>query len=160
MRPLPLCFLRGVRSSKWISEEGKISAEAFKPDKATQARRQSEGIAPEGQETSINWKDSDEALSRTQEDKNNAKYGVIETEKAHLDYCNSKAPPPTPRNGLFPERRPIPKNEFHGNIVFTSELRPHEINMYAGMLAQFSRVVQLTKTANDIKPGPAKDTKG
>lgn len=50
---LPEHCLRGLRSPKWVQDDGQVITEAFVPDPRT-----AEGREDRAQETSINWEDN------------------------------------------------------------------------------------------------------
>ena len=128
MTDLPDYCLRGLRKADWVIDQAVIATEAFIPDPRT-AKTRSDG----GRETSVNWEDTPEVEKFTFADKENAQHGVARLATAAILHISSTVPGiPTPLNC---ERQRLPKNDYHGNIVYSAKVKPKVEKMLAAALA-------------------------
>lgn len=84
------------------------------PDMTTSARRDDRGY-----ETSINWEDNASVLTRTRQQPN-ATHGVARLALAVIVHMQNS--PGELAGALSAERRPLPGNPHHGNLVFRNAL--------------------------------------
>ena len=120
----PVNCIRGIRKSSWVNDEGKVSGLAFEPDLRTKDNREDQGC-----ETSINWEDDSNALSFTLKE---YEHGVVRLQTQKIDYVNRIH---GALDSLKLERDLLPKNPYHGNLVFSGRLRKIEIKQIASTLA-------------------------
>lgn len=128
----PSSSLRGLRTKKWIKPNGAIGADAFMPDEKTAKKRREKGWTPPGNETSINWEDSAEAVSLSLRDGENAKYGAARLPTKFLELAPELPEAP----GIIGwERREEDDNPFHGNLLFDENVEKHRVKCVAAYLA-------------------------
>ncbi len=126
-------FLRGLRKSSDTKKDGVISTEAFDPDVRPDKLR------PNGDaETSINWEDNQEAITKTLAD---YPYGVVRVARQDIDYWIIRR---KLANMLFYERNQIPGNPYHGNIVFAAALTPGDKKRTLSFLAVHANLIPAT----------------
>jgi hypothetical protein len=128
MTDLPAYCLRGLRKADWVIDQAVIATEAFIPDPRT-AKTRSDG----GKETSINWEDTAEVEKFTFADKQNAQHGLARLATAAILHISRTVPGIT--MPLNCERQPLPKNDYHGNIVYSAKVNPKVEKMLAAALA-------------------------
>lgn len=122
----PEYLLRGLRKQDFL-KDGKISTDAFVPDKRTASDR-TDGLL----ETSVDWEDDGEALQNMMARRQTAEFGVARLARASVDRVagsDSMAP-----GDLSYERRPVDGNPRHGNLLFRA-LAPYRRRMMASALA-------------------------
>lgn len=118
---------------------GKVKGDAFEPRPSSAADRARDGYLPPGQDVSINWEDDEGALRNLRTNRTNAAHGVVRIHTRQLIDTLAIAQPKL-ADRLELERRAIPGNAYHGNIVFCEGLNEHEIDVlcsYLGLAAQF-----------------------
>jgi hypothetical protein len=124
--------LRGLRKSDWVCD-GVVQTQAFVPDAQTSSKR-----SDSGRETSINWED-DGTVEQFTLSNNNAQHGAARIQTSDIQETSAKTK--MVKDPLFYERKIIPGNDYHGNIVFRSELKGHTVKMLAAALAIKSEFV-------------------
>ena len=131
---LPNSCLRGLRKANWVDDRLLIATEAFIPDRRTAAIRQDGG-----KETSVNWEDDSQVEGFTLADKSNAQYGAARISTAHIiRTSNTVVAIATP---LSCERQRLPKNQYHGNIVYSVDVNARMEKMLAAALGLRNRFV-------------------
>lgn len=125
---LPETLLRGIRVRKWLRDDGSVSHEAFMPDSRTLDQRRQEGWEPLGYDTSINWEDDAGAEPLTLKAAN-ANNGAARLRFEALQLSNLR------EKILAWERRRLPDNPYHGNIIFLGEMPKHRQRAVAEWLA-------------------------
>ena len=127
-RPANKC-LRGLRKRDWVNEEGTISFAAFIPDSNT--------ARPDGyEEVSINWETDPEALDLLQGDPRKSFHGVARVSAPDIENYVEKCSNP---DSIRFEQAPLDENCYHGNILFTSNLKTSTRRMLAGAIAMLAR---------------------
>jgi hypothetical protein len=111
----PEKMLRGISNPEWIDANGYATSAAFQfspnPDRK-------EGI--EFEEASINWYDDENALKllldQRKENSDSAQFkgGVAILSRKTIDFF---ADTPYGKGNLSYERRPVPGNNYHGNLL-------------------------------------------
>ena len=125
---LPNSCLRGLRKANWVLDGSLIATDAFAPDSRT-AEQRTDG----GKETSVNWEDDSQAEKLTLSDKNKAGYGAARIATADIaQTSNTVVAVATP---LLCERKRLPENPYHGNIVFSAKVGKRMEMMLAASLA-------------------------
>lgn len=137
-RPLPSTFLRGLRASSCIAPGPVVATEAFTPSKKAQNEREAAGFEPKGADISINWEDTPDALMQIRRNKNNSGHGVARVLLSDLEAVRKTSMFAT---GLYWERRQIPDNPYHGNIIYGVELPKHAVKAGAAFLAASAKIV-------------------
>jgi len=138
MPDFPDYCIRGIKKKSYIYEDtDTVSSALYMPDPRTKETR-SDG----GSETSINWEDNDNVLDFTLQslDDNNQTalafpHGAVKLSRNVFDNINNSA---TTLNTITYERQKLPKNHYHGNIVFRTGLPNHTVTMIANVFALFS----------------------
>lgn len=102
---------RALRKEEWFKDNS-VTAEAFMPDKNTEARRQKKNLEP-GVETSVNWADDAGAEDKSFENPEQCVAGVARVQLVNVREQLAKHP------DIFPERDRLPSNDYHGNLVFS-----------------------------------------
>lgn len=126
------CF-RGIRTENWVLEDKKVSPMAFEPIYKNPIEREDGFI-----ETSIAWEDDESVLGFCFKNlKNNFAFGAVKLSKTNLDIIISKAE----IGQIMYERRPLPENQYHGNILFTKELPTRSRRLIESSLSFFSSKV-------------------
>ena len=125
--------LRGIRIKDWILPDGKVAGLAFEPDKRTENNRQDGFI-----ETSIAWEDDNEVIVFCFERcKNNFLHGTVRLPKKEIDHVISLRD-----IGRFSyERKPLPENKYHGNLLYGSEMPTRSRRLIESALSLFSSKV-------------------
>jgi hypothetical protein len=139
---LPGSCLRGIRRQEWLyrSDEGvHVHQVAFMPEESAMPAADERGWL----ETSVNWEDDDGAVSftraqRTDKGHSLNAHGVARLATTAVHGWIQAAPI---RDTLSCERRPLPDNRYHGNLLFHSSLPKPMLRMLAGALALKSRLV-------------------
>lgn len=116
MMDLPDKFIRGIKSSSELDDDGVPAASVFMfDDKLTKPER---NLA----EISINWVDNDKVMENTLKEESTKFPGellykkgvaVLSTEEYHK-ICTS---PNNKQNGLHYERDKLPDKPYHGNLL-------------------------------------------
>ncbi|MDA0842196.1 MAG: hypothetical protein O3B01_13660 [Planctomycetota bacterium] len=119
MADFPESCLRGLRKKDYLTLEGFVSVQAFKPDTRTVTDRKDGGS-----ETSINWEDNKDVLGftfnqRTESGNVAHPFGVSRLPLQKIDQVNSE---PGSKHALNYERAPLEDNPYHGNVVFKAGL--------------------------------------
>jgi hypothetical protein len=123
----PVSFLRGISDSNHITPNGDVSGAAFYFD--------DKHHNDEWCEQSINWEDDDGALEillNQKKDDNTPQFkvGAFRGPLEGLDYIKSLT------KGVFSyERKQLPNNVYHGNILLKRNTHKHIMKNIAGMLA-------------------------
>lgn len=114
-KPFPDSFWRGISSKEFVYD-GYVLASAFQFDKDV---REDDFV-----ELSINWNDSDEALERvlSQRKANGKIQFSVGAVKLSLPEVKTRLSMFMDRKQFSYERRPIEGNEFHGNLLMSSEI--------------------------------------
>lgn len=127
----PEKMLRGISNLDWIDEDGRPSAAAFQFDTAI-------GRTDGYEETSINWYDEENALTilLTQQKENTNilqfKGGVAILPKEWVDTMMKN---PAGNGIINYERRELPNNKYHGNLLRLSSLPKNQRTMISSALA-------------------------
>jgi len=141
---LPDYCLRGLRKASWVDDRQLIATEAFIPDGRTSEQREDGG-----KETSINWEDDSQVEGFTLADKTNALHGAARLSTAQIvQTSNSTIAVTTP---LSCERRRLPNNPYHGNIVYSAQTNSRMERMLAAALALKSEFVPPASQAAQSK---------
>jgi hypothetical protein len=131
---LPNNCLRGLRKRDWVDDRFIIQTDAFTPNSET-AKTRKDG----GRETSVNWEDDAQVENFTLSNKGNAQYGAARISTTQIiQTSDTAAMVATP---LSCERRRLPENQYHGNIVFAANVNKRTEKMLAAALALKSRYV-------------------
>lgn len=133
MSEFPATCLRGLRKADWV-EENIIQTAAFIPEKNTSATREDGG-----QETSINWEDNEGVELFTLSNDATARHGAARISVVSIQATSDQTFPV--KAPLFFERKRIPGNDYHGNIVFKAEVNRRLAVMLAASLATKSQFV-------------------
>ena len=128
MTELPAYCLRGLRKADWVIDQAVIATEAFIPDART-AKTRGDG----GKETSVNWEDKPEVEKFTLADKHNAQHGAARLATTAILHVSSTVPGIS--MPLNCERQRLPKNDYHGNIVYSAKVNSKVEKMLAAALA-------------------------
>ncbi len=137
--PFPDHFIRGIVQKKHIIAETEgVTYELFLPNTKT-AQLRDDG----GEEVSINWEDHDAVLQFTLDMKiENTGYlfpnGAVRLKKDELHRINAT---PTLENTITYERKKLPNNDYHGNIVYKNGLTDRVKKMIAYYIAATSSKV-------------------
>lgn len=130
---LPKSCLRALRKQDWVTG-GRVALHAFMPDDRT-AKTRDDG----GREVSVNWEDHPTAvLAFTLKDKN-AAHGVARLPRAGIERTNSR--PGAAPNALWCERKEVPGNPHHGNVLIRVGLEKVMTTMIASALALESTLI-------------------
>lgn len=122
---VPATLLRGLRTKDCIVQ-GKVSLVAFVPD----GKRSDEDGG--GKEASINWEDDAEAVKVTLGDIKNSAHGAARVARAWVDEVKSSQ---GCDGALDYERKTIPGNPYHGNLIYVAGLDNVRQRMIASALA-------------------------
>ena len=118
-----------------------IQTEAFVPDPKTAA-----GRGDGGKETSVNWEDDSQVENFTLKD-TNAQYGAARLLTSNIVRISGAVVAVT--EPLTCERQRLPKNKYHGNIVYSARVhRPMERMLAAALALNSSFVPALSE---DVK---------
>jgi len=138
----PATFLRGLRSDEFINKKLKqVKAAAFKPHDKSLEERKKANFEPSGHDSSINWEDDVGALELLRNDRSNAKAGVARVPHETLTAL-LQVGEPVLSTQLVCERRALPKNRYHGNIVFLEGLDEAQRLQLCGYLALQAKLVE------------------
>ena len=127
----PEKMLRGISNPDWIDESGRLSAAAFQFDGALD---RTDGY----EEASINWHDEENALAilLTQQKANTNilqfKGGVAILPREWVDTMMKN---PTGKGIINYERKGLPDNKYHGNLLRLSSLPKNQKTMISSTLA-------------------------
>ena len=132
---LPDSCLRGLRKQDWVDDRFIISAAAFEPDPRTSMLR-TDG----GKETSVNWEDDSNVERFTLSDKSTAQFGAARISTVHIVQTSTRTAAVVAP--LLCERKRIPGNDYHGNIVYSANLNKRMERLLAASLALQSRFVR------------------
>jgi hypothetical protein len=111
-----------------------IQTGAFVPDVRTAGTRQDGG-----RETSVNWEDDAHVESFTLTNKSNAQHGAARIPT--LEIIKTSNTVVMIASPLSCERRRLPDNQYHGNIVYSANVSSRLEKMLAAALALKSRYV-------------------
>lgn len=141
MAEFPDACLRGLRSKDFVlSDTQSLSAVIFEPNYKISANRQDRAC-----ETSINWEDDEQALHLTLRNHQIAAYGAARLKRDVIDTINTlpnlKPYVATQGRCVFYERAPLPDNQYHGNVLFSSQIPKPVVRMISGYLAMHSEYV-------------------
>jgi hypothetical protein len=134
-------LLRGLRKDDHITPHNLIKSIAFEPQEKSLEARKKENYQPPGHDISINWEDDAGALETLRNDINNAKAGVVRVQY-HALIATLAAGVPELCERLVCERRALPTNAYHGNIVFLEGLEKRERLRLCGYLALQAQLVE------------------
>ena len=150
----PAHCLRGLRKQSWLYQTTNgfhVHQEAFYPDEQGRLEEEYSGW----KETSINWEDDEHALRFTREQKSEKgqplnPHGVARLSLSAIEHCMANTPI---LNTFTRERRAIPNNRYHGNLLFDPSLPRQMLRMLAGTLALTSRLVTEGSSAGNQSAG-------
>jgi hypothetical protein len=115
-------FLRGISIEQCFEDEGTISSSIFSFSNARSAESRGDGFIEE----SINWKDDEQALQILLDQRKED--GSIQFKKGVAVLCKHSLETLTKNQTIYPnlayERREIPGNLYHGNILLSHNLSP------------------------------------
>jgi hypothetical protein len=121
--------LRGLKQKKnWILNDKFLTFEAFMPD-----RRTAESRADHGLETSVNWEDDSNVLQFTLSDRTIAEFGAARLTRGAIDRAAGDVYGIS--NALTCERKVVPGNPHHGNLVYSHLLQSLQQRQLASALA-------------------------
>lgn len=136
MRPYPDHFYRGFSSSDCFTPFGYVSAAAFLFKPNTQEPR-----TDDFNEASINWDDDEFALP-TLLSQISTKTGEQQFQHGYVKIPMDALLPMVRehmRNGHFSyERRPLPHNYYHGNLLLHSSFKKAELKTFQDGLAMIA----------------------
>lgn len=135
--PVAAACLRGLKRKDWVKGTSVQSAAFVADDKKALAARLAEGHQPPGWEVSINWEDDETVAAFTQRQPN-AQFGLARLRTEAVLQSNAAT---QSRDATTVERRAIPGNPFHGNLVFAESLEPWVQKLLAATLALHSEFV-------------------
>jgi hypothetical protein len=138
----PSHYLRGIRKQDWILPNGQVDTPAFLPDTRTAAQREDRAA-----ETSIAWQDDDGAVDVMLGD-TNAAHGVARLPRSGIDQIMSQR---SCVGSLSYERRPLPINRYHGNILFLTDSK----RLRTMMAAAIALTVPPSEVLRSRTAGPA-----
>lgn len=137
----PQTFLRGINAEVDLSQYGGVYSTFFKTGFSRIPRE--DGF----HDLSINWFDCSDSLEQIMKQKKentgdvSYRYGIAEFDKELL----IKVIIPMFEGKVVYERDPLPNNEYHGNLMYSSELLKHERNHLYGVLPVMFRKIHQNK---------------
>ena len=135
----PDSCLRALKKEKWIIGGRFVSTDAILPDFRTADIRDDAYF-----ETSVNWEDDSAALDFTLEGMGNeSSHGAARLSYGELDRLRKRQ---ESTGGFSYERSPVTGNDYHGNILFSSELPKAVIRQMASSLAHYSELIERQST--------------
>ena len=137
-KPLPEHFYRGFSSSECFTQFGYIAAGAFQFKPNIQEPR-----SDDFNEASINWDDDPLAL-QTLLSQINSKTGERQFQNGYVRIPMSTLLPMVRehiRKGHFSyERKPLPQNVYHGNLLLHSSFKKAELKTFQDGLAMIANM--------------------
>lgn len=145
-KPFPEHFYRGFGSSDCFTAFGYVAAGAFQFKPNTQEPRSDDFI-----EASINWDDEPLAL-KTLLSQINSKTGELQFQYGYVRIPMSVLLPMVwdhINNGHFSyERRPLPNNIYHGNLLLHSSFKKAELKTFQDGLAMIANMCYKRDTSS------------
>jgi len=129
MHTYPEKALRGISSKEFLAEDGTAKHTLFQFSKNP---REIDGYY----DLSINWLDDDGAIAVVMDQKKNDgdevqfKAGAVVIQRDYLDDLKCR---PNSSEELFYERRSLPNNRYHGNIVCKTQNKERQSLFRAGL---------------------------
>ncbi len=139
---MPNRFYRGLSSEVDFTPEGYIAASAFEFKDHTNERN--DGFW----ETSINWDDDNESVTTLMAQRNSKSNKLMFDRYSYIKKSQLKNSLALPlREGHFKyERRPLPNNQYHGNLLAQGDLDKKTKGLIKSTLAMVA-----TKNLKNIK---------
>lgn len=133
-RPLPNRFFRGLSSEKDFTPEGYITPSAFEFHDHTNDRDDNYW------EASINWDDDEKALSTLMEQRSEKTNKLMFDKYVYLllSQVRSDLSAPIEEKYFKYERRPLPNNIYHGNLLALGSLDKKTKNLFKSSLAMIA----------------------
>lgn len=133
-------MLRGISSPEWITAEGALTTAAFQ---FSSNPNRTEGA--EFEEVSINWYDDENALKlllnqrKGNSDSAQFKGGVAILTRQYIDDLINR---PIVKGRLSYERKSVPGNDYHGNLLCRSDTSKHLKSIIsAGIAAALEKIL-------------------
>lgn len=137
-KPFPEHFYRGFGTSDCFTQFGYVAAGAFQFKPNTQEPR-----SDDYNEASINWDDDPQAL-KTLLSQINSKTGELQFQNGYVRIPMSTLLPMVRehiKKGHFSyERRPLPNNVYHGNLLLHSSFKKAELKTFQDGLAMIANM--------------------
>jgi hypothetical protein len=140
----PKKLLRGISDSNWVDADGRISSAAFQFDSNIERTDNFE-------EASVNWYDDKKALdillSQRKEDSDTPQFkgGAAVLPRSWVDTMMKN---PTGKGIINYERKELPDNKYHGNLLRSLSLPKNQRTMISAALAMGVEKIVLT---NDVE---------
>jgi hypothetical protein len=128
--------IRGIPNDDYLTPDGPVGSHLF--------HFKLENSVDGWFQTSINWEDDDSAIALTLEQKKpdgtlQFKAGVAIVPTDEIDRLSKR---PTVRGLLSYERRPLPDNPFHGNLLLNERTSKATMKLIAaGLALAISRII-------------------